>query len=98
MTTHDEVRNGEIDNDSHVVSVKMSSRDSEALASANSELKKKASIIFYDFMGRNNSNGLAASTSSSGITDLTTTNEESDDHEESTSSFNNFTTFKRKIN
>lgn len=96
MTTHDEVRNREVSKDSPLVSVKMSPRYSETLASANSEVKKKTSMIFYDFMGRDNSNGVAASSSSSGITDLTTTNEESDDHEESTSSFNSFTTFRRK--
>ncbi|KAL3379681.1 hypothetical protein AABB24_000407 [Solanum stoloniferum] len=82
MTTHDEIINREVGKDSPLVSVKMSPRCSETLASANSEGKKKTSMIFYDFMGKDNSNGVAASSSSSGITDLTTTNEESDDHEE----------------
>lgn len=65
---------------------------------SNKELQaENTRIIFYDFMGESNSNGGAASSSSSGITDLTTTvNGESDDHEESTSSFNSFTTFRRK--
>lgn len=58
-----------------------------------SETKKRNAVVFYDFMGRDNLNGVAASSSStsSGITDLTATNEESD---ESSCSFNS--SFRRK--
>ncbi|CAN4094808.1 unnamed protein product [Withania somnifera] len=59
-----------------------------------SEKKKKNAVVFYDFMGRDNLNGVAdssSSTTSSGITDLTATNEESD---ESSCSFNG--SFRRK--
>ncbi|CAN4091730.1 unnamed protein product [Withania somnifera] len=62
----------------------------EITACISEKKKKKNAVVFYDFMGRDNLNGVAASSSSSGITDLTTTNEESDESCCSSSFISNF--------